>query len=70
MGMASESAYCKTRGGEQKNANSADKLTPCFVEPPSLYSNTLYPLVEMGKAPNVPAPQGLEGRKPADPNKR
>ena len=67
---AIEANDCKTRGGEQKDPDPVNKLPPCFVEPPSLYSNTLYPLVQKGKAPNVPAPQGDEGRKSADPKKR
>ena len=67
---APEAFDCKTRGGEQKNPDPAAKLTPCFVQPPSLWDNHFFPLVQSGKAPNVPAPQGLEGRKPADPNRR
>jgi phospholipid/cholesterol/gamma-HCH transport system substrate-binding protein len=67
---APEAADCSTRGGEQKDPNPTDKLTPCFVEPPSLWDNKLFPLVEQGKAPRTPAPQGTEGRKPADPNRR
>jgi virulence factor Mce-like protein len=67
-----ESADCKTAPGgqEQKDPNPDAKLPPCFVEPPSLWDNKLFPLVDAGKAPNVPAPQGTEGRKPADPNRR
>ena len=67
---APESMDCKVRGGEQKNPDPANKLTPCFVEPPSLWDNNLFPLVEQGKSPNIPAPQGTEGRKPADPDRR
>ncbi len=67
---APEAFDCKTRGGEQKNANAADKLTPCFVQPPSLWDNRLYPLVQSGKSPNIPAPQGEEGRASTDPNRR
>jgi virulence factor Mce-like protein len=65
-----ESADCKTAGGEQKDPDPAAKLPPCFVEPPSLWDNRLFPLVDQGKAPRTPAPQGTEGRKPADPNRR
>jgi hypothetical protein len=67
---APEANDCKTRGGEQKNPDPANKLLPCFIEPPSLWDNNLYPLVEQGKSPNIPAPQGTEGREPADPNRR
>src|SRR3954471_16872175 len=31
---APEANDCKTRGGEQKNPDAANKLPPCFVEPP------------------------------------
>jgi phospholipid/cholesterol/gamma-HCH transport system substrate-binding protein len=65
-----ESADCKTAGGGQKEPDSDKKLPPCFVEPPSLWDNHLFPLVEQGKAPRTPAPQGTEGRTPADPNRR
>jgi virulence factor Mce-like protein len=51
-----ESFDCKTRGGEVHQPNAADKLPPCYVKPPSLFSNKLYPLVQAGKAPNVPSP--------------
>jgi phospholipid/cholesterol/gamma-HCH transport system substrate-binding protein len=67
---APEAADCKTRGGEQKDPDPADKLAPCFIEPPSLWDNHFFPLVEQGKSPNIPAPQGVEGRKPADPDRR
>jgi phospholipid/cholesterol/gamma-HCH transport system substrate-binding protein len=66
---APEAMDCRTRGGEQKNPDPQNKLTPCFIEPPSLWDNKLYPLVESGKAPNIPAPQGTEGRTPANPNR-
>jgi virulence factor Mce-like protein len=65
-----ESADCKTAGGEQKNPDPEKKLPPCFVEPPSLWDNHFFPLVDLGKAPRVPAPQGVEGRRPADPDRR
>ena len=65
-----ESADCKTRGGEVKDPDPGNKLLPCFIEPPSLWDNHLFPLVKSGYAPNVPAPQGQEGRKPADPDRR
>jgi hypothetical protein len=67
---APEAFDCKTRGGEQKNPDPANKLTPCFVQPPSLWDNKFFPLVQKGKSPNIPAPQAEEGTKPADPNRR
>src|SRR5215208_7823567 len=67
---APEAHDCKTRGGEQKDPDPAKKLTPCFIEPPSLWDDHYYPLVRQGFAPNRPAPQGIEGRKPADPDRR
>jgi hypothetical protein len=66
---APEAMDCKTRGGEQKDPDPQAKTTPCFIEPPSLWDNKLYPLVQSGKSPNIPAPQGTEGRTPADPNR-
>jgi phospholipid/cholesterol/gamma-HCH transport system substrate-binding protein len=66
---APEAFDCKTRGGEQRDPNPTDKLTPCFVQPPSLWDNHFFPLVQSGKAPNVPAPQNEEGRAPANPNR-
>ena len=68
---APESADCKTAPGgkEQKNPDPENTLPPCFVEPPSLWDNHLFPLVEQGKSPRTPAPQGVEGRTPADPNR-
>src|SRR5215213_716799 len=67
---APEAMDCKTRGGEQKDPDPDAKTTPCFVEPPSLWDNHLFPLVDSGKSPNIPAPQGTEGRAPADPKRR
>ena len=63
-----ESADCKVTGGEKRSASQGSP--PCFVEPPSLWDNRLFPLVRAGHAPNVPAPQGREGRVPADPGRR
>src|SRR5215217_2288610 len=51
-----ESFDCKTRGGEVREPNAVDKLPPCYVNPPSLYSKKLFPLVQSGVAPNVPSP--------------
>jgi hypothetical protein len=67
---APEAFDCKTRGGEQKDPDPDAKLTPCFVQPPSLWDNKLYPLVQSGESPNIPAPQGTEGRKSSDPAER
>jgi len=64
-----ESFDCKTRGGEVHEPNPEAKLPPCYVKTPSLFSRTLYPLVESGKAPNIPSPgaQNPVGIKPANP---
>jgi phospholipid/cholesterol/gamma-HCH transport system substrate-binding protein len=67
---APEANDCKTRGGEQKDPDPEKKLAPCFVEPPSLWDNHLFPLVQQGKAPRTPAPTGTEGRKSSDPDRR
>jgi hypothetical protein len=46
-----------------------DKLPPCYPKPPSLYGNKLFPLVQLGKAPNIPSPgaQDPVGTRPATP---
>jgi phospholipid/cholesterol/gamma-HCH transport system substrate-binding protein len=64
-----ESFDCKTRGGEQREPDPADKLSPCYVKPPSLFSKRLYPLVQSGVAPNVPSPGASNpaGTEPANP---
>ena len=62
-----ESADCKVTGGEKRDPSPGS--APCFVEPPSLWDNRLFPLVQAGRAPNVPAPRGTEGRSPADPDR-
>jgi virulence factor Mce-like protein len=67
---AVEANDCSTRGGQQKDPDPDKKLVPCFVEPPSLWDNHLFPMVEQGKAPRTPAPTGTEGRTPADANRR
>jgi hypothetical protein len=64
---APEANDCKTRGGTQRNPDPDEKLTPCFVEPRSLWDNQQFPSVDRGESPNVPAPQGTEGRRPARP---
>jgi len=63
-----ESADCKVTGGEKRDSSQGSP--PCFVEPPSLWDNRLFPLVQGGRAPNVRAPQGREGHEPADPDRR
>ena len=45
-------------------------LPPCFVQPQFLWDGKQYPRVERGKAPLVKAPFGLEGRVPADIDRR
>jgi phospholipid/cholesterol/gamma-HCH transport system substrate-binding protein len=62
-----ESFDCKVTGGEKKDPAPHDP--PCFVQPPSLWDSKLFPMVDAGKAPNVPAPEGYEGRTPANPNR-
>jgi len=64
-----ESFDCKTRGGEQRQPDPVNKLSPCYVKPPSLYSKKLYPLVRSGVAPNIPSPgpQNPVGTEPARP---
>lgn len=64
-----EAFDCRTRGGEQRDPDPVNKLAPCYIKPPSLYSNKLYPLVESGVAPNVPSPGAgsAAGTRPANP---
>ena len=64
-----ESFDCKTRGGEVRQPNAAEKLPPCYVKPPSLFSNNQYPLVQSGEAPNIPSPGANSGAgtRPANP---
>jgi hypothetical protein len=64
-----ESFDCKTRGGEQPNPQPDPPLQPCFQKPPSLYGNTLFPLVKQGRAPNIPSPgaSSSAGTEPATP---
>jgi len=40
---------------------------PCLVAPPSLYSGKQFSKLSRGRAPQVDAPQGLEGSAPASP---
>jgi phospholipid/cholesterol/gamma-HCH transport system substrate-binding protein len=77
-----ESFDCKPSGGQVTNAidpdpqdaskgsgpNSFNAAPPCFVQPPSLYDGLLFPHIDKGHAPYVPAPQGREStRGPANP---
>jgi ABC-type transporter Mla subunit MlaD len=64
-----ESFDCKTRGGEQRQPDPDAKLSPCYIKPPSLFSNKLYPLVQSGVAPNIPSPGPANpaGTEPARP---
>ena len=64
-----ESFDCKTRGGEVHQPNAENKLPPCYVKAPSLFSNKLFPLVQSGVAPNIPSPgaQNPVGTRPANP---
>jgi len=64
-----EAFDCRTRGGEDPQPDSVNKLQPCYIKPPSLYSNKLYPLVQSGVAPNIPSPgaQNPVGTEPANP---
>jgi hypothetical protein len=64
---AIEAFDCKTVGGEKREVSDGD--LPCFIQPPQLWGNTQFPNVGRGDDPLVPAPQGLEGNKPADPNR-
>jgi phospholipid/cholesterol/gamma-HCH transport system substrate-binding protein len=79
-----ESFDCKPSGGPVRDPidpdpndpskasgpNSPNAAPPCFVQPPSMYDGLLFPHVDKGHAPNVPAPQGNEGRNgPAVPPK-
>ena len=47
-----------------------EELPPCFVQPPFLWDGKQYPRLERGKAPIVKAPFGLEGRVPAEIDRR
>ena len=77
-----ESFDCKPSGGPVRDPsnpdprdpsaasgpNSANAALPCTVQPPSLWDGLQFPRLEKGKAPNVPAPQGIEStRGPAVP---
>jgi hypothetical protein len=73
-----ESLDCAPAGGEKPNPNdalgepaptkNAAKRPVCFVAPKSLYDGTVVQRLRRGRAPNRPAPQGVEGTRDADPN--
>jgi virulence factor Mce-like protein len=71
---ALESFDCKPAGGERKDPVDGplptDKQPPCFVLPPSLYDGRQFILPKRGEAPLRRAPKGIEGSRPADPNRR
>jgi virulence factor Mce-like protein len=64
-----ESFDCRTRGGEVREPDPVNKLPPCYIKPPSLYSRKFFPLVQSGVAPNIPSPgpQNPAGTEPANP---
>jgi hypothetical protein len=64
-----EAFDCRTRGGEQREPDPANKLAPCYIKPPSLYSKKFFPLVQSGVAPNLPSPGAgsAAGTEPANP---
>ncbi len=73
FGTLTESILCPN-GKEVKDAVDfpafgEDKMPPCFNAPPSLYNGQIFPRLEKGKAPKVPAPKDAAGTTPADPNR-
>jgi virulence factor Mce-like protein len=62
-----ESFDCKVTGGTKREPTPGS--APCYIKPPSLYGNRLFPMVEQGKAPNVPSPGASNpaGTRPAQP---
>ena len=58
-------------GGQRRDPvdSGPGKQPPCFNAPPSLYSGKVFNRIQKGRAPKVDAPQGNEGRRPADPNR-
>jgi phospholipid/cholesterol/gamma-HCH transport system substrate-binding protein len=58
-----ESFDCSPAGGVKREPT--DALPPCYVQPPSLWDDKLFPRLERGKAPLVPPPLGNEGTRHA-----
>ena len=68
-GSASASrSTARSRGGEKRQPPQGS--APCYVKAPSLFSNTLYPLVEKGKAPNGQAARAARTRSAPSPRTR
>src|SRR3954465_1813622 len=59
-------ANSETGGTKRDPTTGPDGSPPCFVAPPSLLDGKQFPRLERGKSPVVPAPQGREGRAPAE----
>jgi phospholipid/cholesterol/gamma-HCH transport system substrate-binding protein len=62
-----ESLSCANAGGEQKSPDPNNSAPPCYVQPPSLFNGTDFPLLQKGQAPVKPAPGSYDGTKPAQP---
>ncbi|MEX2194793.1 MAG: MlaD family protein [Thermoleophilaceae bacterium] len=60
-----EAFDCKPAGGEQPAPRPG--LPPCFVQPPSLYDGTRFPVPGAGEDDLVAKPDGDAGREPATP---
>ena len=57
-----ESFDCGHDGGTRRDAvDTGDVRPPCFEAPQSLYDNRVFPSIEKGEAPNVPAPGTADG---------
>jgi virulence factor Mce-like protein len=65
-----ESFTCDPAGGEVKDPQDDEPAPPCFEMPKSLYDGKSFNFLGKGEAPLKDAPQGQEGTKPADPDKR
>ncbi len=63
-----ESIHCPG-GKEQREADDAKNLPPCFVAPPSLLNGKQIIRLGRGEAPYREPPKGLEGTLPADPGR-
>jgi virulence factor Mce-like protein len=60
-----ESLTCPN--GQQKDPDPQAKTLPCFVQPPLLFDNKQFPLLQKGEAPVKPAPGPYDGSTPARP---